>query len=603
MLNKLFNSNARVKILSLLFSNENKEFYIQQITKLAETDPSNAHRELIRLEKNGVLLSQRKANQKYYKLNKGYEFFEPLKILFEKYNKKHGPDAWIILEEMPNYYPMMTATAWNVKGANEAFGILKLRNKFSKLLEKFEDNKTALMCPRKEFNKIAGEIIESALNNPEYMEKYFKILENRLSDLLKVVEKLKKTNFKSLSDEELILLHNQAYATYEELHGLHWIQTCLDFGDNLFSKHLMEYLKEKIKDNEDSVGDVFSVLTTPIEESNASLEYRNLLRIMSLIEQKPKMKKYFAKTDTTIILKNLDRIDRKIDRVLNEHVEKFGYLGYNVSGPNWGKDYFVDIIGSLIRQKTKSMNLLKENNDNRNKLVKKQKNLVQKYEISKKYQKLFEISKKIVYTKGTRKDSMFYFYSEIEKLYKEIGSRMFFSIRQVRYLYPHEFSEILLKNKINSERLNKRINFSIHYSTGHYSKDMILEDDEARKFFSNINAIEEDISGINILQGDCASPGRVRGEVTIVNVVEDLEKMKKGNCLVSIATTPDLVPAIKKASSIVTDIGGITCHASIISRELGIPCVIGTKIATKVLRNGSVVDVDATHGKVTIIKR
>ena len=80
-----------------------------------------------------------------------------------------------------------------------------------------------------------------------------------------------------------------------------------------------------------------------------------------------------------------------------------------------------------------------------------------------------------------------------------------------------------------------------------------------------------------------------------------MAKMKDGDILISIATTPDLIPAIKKASAIVTDVGGITCHAAIISRELGIPCVVGTKIATKIIKDGMIIDVDATHGKVDII--
>jgi len=63
------------------------------------------------------------------------------------------------------------------------------------------------------------------------------------------------------------------------------------------------------------------------------------------------------------------------------------------------------------------------------------------------------------------------------------------------------------------------------------------------------------------------------------------------------------VPAIKQAAAIITDMGGITCHAAIISRELGIPCVIGTKHATKVLRDGDMVEVDATHGKVRVIEK
>jgi len=100
-----------------------------------------------------------------------------------------------------------------------------------------------------------------------------------------------------------------------------------------------------------------------------------------------------------------------------------------------------------------------------------------------------------------------------------------------------------------------------------------------------------------------ASPGKVKGIVAIINVPEEMKKMRQNNILVSEATSPDLLPAIKKASAIITNVGGITCHAAIVSRELGIPCIIGTKIATKVLKDGDLVEVDAEKGIVKILKR
>ncbi len=77
---------------------------------------------------------------------------------------------------------------------------------------------------------------------------------------------------------------------------------------------------------------------------------------------------------------------------------------------------------------------------------------------------------------------------------------------------------------------------------------------------------------------------------------EDMAKLQQGDVLVSVATNPALLPAMKKASAIVTNMGGLTCHAAIVSRELGIPCVIGTKIATKWLKDGDKIEVDANTG-------
>ena len=105
------------------------------------------------------------------------------------------------------------------------------------------------------------------------------------------------------------------------------------------------------------------------------------------------------------------------------------------------------------------------------------------------------------------------------------------------------------------------------------------------------------------LKGSCANTGHARGLARLIFSPTDMPKMKQGEILVAPATNPDVVPAMKKAAAIVTNTGGITCHAAIVSRELGIPCVVGTKRATDVIRDGDEVEVDADKGIVKIIKR
>jgi len=99
-----------------------------------------------------------------------------------------------------------------------------------------------------------------------------------------------------------------------------------------------------------------------------------------------------------------------------------------------------------------------------------------------------------------------------------------------------------------------------------------------------------------ILKGSAASPGIGTGPVKIVSSPKEIGKVQRGDVLVAEMTSPDFVPAMKKASAIVTDKGGQTSHAAIVSRELGIPCVVGTKQATTKLRTGTVVTVDGARG-------
>ncbi len=105
-------------------------------------------------------------------------------------------------------------------------------------------------------------------------------------------------------------------------------------------------------------------------------------------------------------------------------------------------------------------------------------------------------------------------------------------------------------------------------------------------------------SGNVLLKGLGASPGIGSGEVVIIHSANELEKVKKGDVLVTEMTNPDMVPAMERAAAIITDEGGITSHAAIVSRELGVPCVVGTENATKVLHDGMIVTVDGGKGVV-----
>ncbi|MCX6776594.1 MAG: phosphoenolpyruvate synthase [Candidatus Micrarchaeota archaeon] len=101
-----------------------------------------------------------------------------------------------------------------------------------------------------------------------------------------------------------------------------------------------------------------------------------------------------------------------------------------------------------------------------------------------------------------------------------------------------------------------------------------------------------------ILRGSGASPGVAVGKVKMIPTAKDIGRMEKGDILVTEMTSPDYVPAMKKAAAIITNSGGATCHAAIVSRELGVPCIVGTKEATKILHDGDLVTVDAKMGVV-----
>ena len=103
-------------------------------------------------------------------------------------------------------------------------------------------------------------------------------------------------------------------------------------------------------------------------------------------------------------------------------------------------------------------------------------------------------------------------------------------------------------------------------------------------------------TSIQPLKGWPANRGKVKGQVRIITNRKDISKFKKGEILVTNMTNPDYVIIMGKAAAIVTDEGGITCHAAIVSRELGVPCIVGTQVATEILKDGDFVEVDAEKG-------
>jgi pyruvate, water dikinase len=113
-----------------------------------------------------------------------------------------------------------------------------------------------------------------------------------------------------------------------------------------------------------------------------------------------------------------------------------------------------------------------------------------------------------------------------------------------------------------------------------------------------ITTLETGEEGRLLVTGLGASPGCAAGRVCRLTAVDEGARLRDGDVLVAAMTAPDWVPTMRRAAALVTDSGGMTCHAAIVSRELGVPCIVGTRQATTVLRDGELVTVDGTTGQV-----
>ncbi|MFA6227009.1 MAG: PEP-utilizing enzyme [Candidatus Paceibacterota bacterium] len=177
----------------------------------------------------------------------------------------------------------------------------------------------------------------------------------------------------------------------------------------------------------------------------------------------------------------------------------------------------------------------------------------------------------------------------------------------IRELFPKiaKYTNVILSEEIESlpseDELIKRMN-----NSSLIDGDILFvgsQEEFSKKYKQCKLNIERITENIKHVKGQVAFKGIVQGKVRILRRRDQVKDIQKDEIIVSPMTTPDFLPAMLKAAGFVTDEGGITCHAAIVARELKKPCIIGTKIATQVFKDGDLIEVDADKGIVRIINK
>lgn len=178
--------------------------------------------------------------------------------------------------------------------------------------------------------------------------------------------------------------------------------------------------------------------------------------------------------------------------------------------------------------------------------------------------------------------------------------------RDCFYLTPDEIRTVIEGGSVDLQKIKKDREYVVHYidEKGQFA---ILDEETSKRVKEMVHMtsgkIKSDVvtEPVNQVRGFSASKGLVSGPARVVLSSQDFHKVERGDILVTTMTSVDFVPVMEKAGAFVTNEGGITSHASIVAREMGKPCVIGTKVATKVFKDGDMVEVDADKGIITKI--
>jgi phosphohistidine swiveling domain-containing protein len=220
--------------------------------------------------------------------------------------------------------------------------------------------------------------------------------------------------------------------------------------------------------------------------------------------------------------------------------------------------------------------------------------------LNSKEERLLAVSRDLVQIKSWRSDRRQAIYVIVNKIIDRLAKRFKIEAKYLETLSTKELIKAIKNRKNSPSDLKERFERSLFIPQSADDYQIVINEEKINSYLAErINRLA--INKTKTIKGQTACPGKVRGRVRLVFGPQHNNKISEGDILVSVSTSPQLLPAMKKALAFITDMGGITSHAAIVSRELKKPCVVGTKIATQVLRDGDIVEVDANKGVINIL--
>ncbi|MBU2236150.1 hypothetical protein KKA01_03780 [Patescibacteria group bacterium] len=298
----------------------------------------------------------------------------------------------------------------------------------------------------------------------------------------------------------------------------------------------------------------------------------------------------------------MNNLPLKIVRKVERHVAKWAWVTYGYTGPEYSLTGAYDSLITMLSSDIpplKQIQIMKKQSQ-----VKKEQRdgIIKHLKLSDSEMRIIKVAENISYVKIIRTPMMFLSNYVIHKLMKPFLTKEGITMKQAGMMTMREMNHFMDAGEFpNINILNKRWKCCVLFDSE--EGESFLYNSEAKQWVKN-NVEKEEISNDGReLSGQVACADKrdkIRGVVKIVNGPEEMVKFDQEDILVSIATTPDIVPVMKKAKAIISDIGGMTCHAAVVSRELGVPCIVGTKFASRFFKDGEKVEMDMLEG---IIKK
>jgi phosphohistidine swiveling domain-containing protein len=422
-----------------------------------------------------------------------------------------------------------------------------------------KNGQTEMNYSELDLDRIWKIILRKCQLNIDWLKNQGKLYTKKFNEFSYEIKNQEKIKYRELSDPALLSMFKKAIWAQCFSGGLgHYCEAIGTRVGGVLENELAKTNSIKIENN------ILQQLLSPVSESFVSKEEKELCKIAKL----PKQAQMIA---------------------LLRHRDKYFWINNSYLGQGRADlNFFLKKLKSLKKNKEQAVRTKKS---------------VKNLKLSKRTKILIKISEITSAWQDQRKENILKAVGFLDKVSREIARRTNISFKEIVNLTP---AEVLAANDIsdikkNAHSLRERIQGAYYFLTS-IKSDSVVSGKQA-KYFRNLETKFHSVTNISSIHGQTAQPGYVKGRAVVCRYVFEMKKVRSKDILITSMTRPELMPIINRVAAIVTDEGGITCHAAIISRELKIPCVIGTKIATKVFKDGDLVEVDAERGIVRLLKK
>jgi phosphohistidine swiveling domain-containing protein/DNA-binding transcriptional ArsR family regulator len=558
------------KILSVFFGNLDQKFYINELIRETSLYPNSVYQAIKTLEKQEILKASREGRLKFYTLNRSYKYLPEIENIIcgrQAKNLSAGKDGidWVkILNRQASYSFSVSLCVSNVENLKKIYG-------FGIPTFWYNSITSGVYYPKNELILLGKSVSKKIESDSKFSEKDIALCRKTCDELVGFAKKIPLIDLPQKSGREMSTLLRDFYLRYLEVFPF------------VTAPHGIEnYFETKIRQEVDS-DDILKILFSPVSVHDE--EQAGALKIAAYVKE--------------------NGFNEKFHHLINKHCENFCWLPlWNIHAEPLTVKYFEDEIKNIIDKVKDPKNELKRLEEEEKKARRKLQETFEKISATPLLIQEIRFLQEYICLRIYRKNAICQaHYYHLPLLY-EAGRRLNLNSEEIKLLSYKEITDGLSGNipraTLAALVKDRQIGWAILMIKGKVKiitgVKEIIEAMERFQIVAPTSAMQR------VVRGNVASRGRANGKVKIVKKLSELSKVEQGDILVAKMTTPDYVMAMRKAAAIVTDEGGVTCHAAIVSREFNIPCIVGTRNATQILTDNDTVEVDAIEGVVRVIE-